>query len=59
MLDREEIEVILDKYMLDFLDVFQEEMERLPTDEERRIWMSGFIAGCMSIEEAVQNQLDR
>jgi len=53
MPDKDKMEAILDKHMLDFLDGFQDNFGRLPTDDERRIWMSGFVSGCMSIEEAV------
>lgn len=57
MIEPDKMDQILDQYMLDFLDGFQDALNRLPTDQERRIWMSGFVSGCLAIEEAVRTDV--
>jgi hypothetical protein len=58
MLD-ENMDKIIDSYMLAFLDDFEVTYKRLPNEEEKRLWMIGFINGCEAIGEAIQPTLFR
>lgn len=53
MLD-EEMNKIIDRYMLNFLDEFEAAFKRLPDEQEKRLWMVGFIDGCEAIGEAIR-----
>ena len=48
---------IIDKYALAFLDEFQEIFGYLPNDKELSLWKSGFMDGCNAIREAMENRI--
>ena len=50
------IDNIIDKYALAFLDEFQEIFGYLPNDKELSLWKSGFMDGCNAIKEAMENR---
>lgn len=54
MLSKDEMDSIIDKYMLIFLDDYISTFGYLPSEEIRRGWMAGFISGCESIAEALR-----
>lgn len=58
MLDSEDLNKILDLYMLEFLDDFEAEFGRLPTPMEKGLWMRGFVNACQAIQEATLRGLD-
>jgi len=51
-----DVDKIIDKYALAFLDEFQEIFGYLPNDKELSLWKSGFMDGCNAIGEAIQNR---
>lgn len=51
-----DIDNIIDKYALAFLDEFQEIFGYLPNDKELSLWKSGFMDGCNAIKEALENR---
>jgi len=51
-----DIDKIIDKYALAFLDEFQEIFGYLPNDKELSLWKSGFMDGCNAIKEAMENR---
>ena len=51
-----DVDKIIDKYALAFLDEFQEIFGYLPNDKELSLWKSGFMDGCNAIKEAMENR---
>ncbi len=51
------VDNIIDKYALAFLDEFQEIFGYLPNDKELSLWKSGFMDGCNAIKEALENRV--
>jgi hypothetical protein len=56
--DDNELNHIIDVCMLEFLDDFEDEFGRLPSQIEKSLWMRGFIDACKSIQEATESVLD-
>jgi len=54
MLSKEDMDSIVDKYMLVFLDDYISTFGYIPSEEIRRAWMVGFISGCESIADALR-----
>lgn len=44
---------IIDAAMLSFLDDFEAEFGRLPSEIEKHLWMRGFIDACTLLETAM------
>lgn len=53
MLNTEQIDKIIDRYALRFLDEFEEDMGKLPTDLELAIWRVGVIDGIEATQAAL------
>lgn len=53
MMTGEELNKILDQYMLLFLDDYEAEFGHLPNEIEKNLWMRGFIDACQAIHEAL------
>lgn len=53
----EELNKILDQYMLLFLDDYEDEFGRLPNEIEKNLWMRGFIDACQAIHHALSRGL--
>lgn len=49
---------ILDASMLTFLDEFEAEFGKLPSELEKHLWMRGFIDACQAIQQATRSLLD-
>jgi hypothetical protein len=52
-----DVDKIIDKYALAFLDEFQEIFGYLPNDKELSLWKSGFMDGCNAIKETMENRI--
>lgn len=50
---QEDLNKIIDSYLLRFLDEFEEAHGRLPSEQDRAVWMAGFIDGCYAIRTAI------
>ena len=44
---------IIDQYLLNFLDEFENVFDRLPNDGEKALWSSGFLDGLYAMKEAM------
>ena len=57
MMTGEELNKILDQYMLLFLDDYEDEFGRLPNEIEKNLWMRGFIDACQAIHYALSREI--
>ena len=49
----EEMNKIIDQYLLAFLDDFEEAFGRLPDEIEKSLWMAGFVDGMYAVQKAL------
>lgn len=58
MMNREDIGDIIDKHMLQFLDDYAYTFGSLPSKEIVNAWMSGFVASCRALTDAMLETKD-
>lgn len=56
-MNTEELNRILDQYMLLFLDDYEAEFGQLPDEIQKNLWMRGFIDACHAIHEALSRKI--
>lgn len=49
----EEMNKIIDQYLLAFLDDFEEAFGRLPDEIEKSLWMAGFVDGMSAVKKVL------
>lgn len=53
MISREQLDQVIDRFSLEFLDEFEAAYKRLPTERELTLWRVGFIDGLNAVGEVL------
>lgn len=53
MISEDDMQSMIDKYFLSFLDDFEKTFQRLPSTLENNIWKMGFVDACEALYETM------
>ena len=49
----EQMNKVIDQYLLTFLDDFEEAFGKLPNEIEKSLWMAGFVDGMSAVKQVL------